>query len=63
MPHQGAGVDRSAHDLADATAEQLALIITALQASTPMQGDGHQEVDVVKTTRMEQFQSHLSSHE
>lgn len=62
MADEGLGVHLAIHHLCDTATKQFALVIAALEAPPPVEGYGHQEVDVVETGGMQQLQSQLAPH-
>lgn len=60
---EGFGVDLSRHDFGDAATEQFALVVTAAEATSPVEGYGDQQVDVVEAAGVKQVKPHLASHE
>jgi hypothetical protein len=58
----GTAVDGSREGLCDAAAEELALVVAALESAAPVERHGDEEVDFVETTRMQQVQAHATTH-
>lgn len=63
MTDKGFCVDFTIHDFSNAATQQFALVVSSFEASSPVERYRQQEVDVVKSSGVQQILSHLATHE